>query len=187
MNSILDRAIQFAALAHSGMVRKGTTSPYILHPMETAAIVGTMTDDEEILAAAVLHDVLEDTPATADRLRREFGERVAALVCAESENKREGQSAADTWTLRKQETIDALLAETRLPVKMIALGDKLANVRAMYRDQLAIGDRLWARFNQKDKAQHGWYYRGIAEATRDLSHFSAWQEYDRLVHTVFEE
>ena len=63
---ILDKAIVFATKAHSGSFRKGTTTPYIVHPMEASAIVATMTDDKIILAAAVLHDVVEDTDYTID-------------------------------------------------------------------------------------------------------------------------
>ena len=185
MGSILDKAIIFAVQAHNGTLRKGTVTPYILHPLEAAAIVATMTDDEEVIAAAVLHDVLEDTPATVNQLIEEFGKRVAAFVSAESENKREDRPATETWKLRKQETIDALYNEKQLTVKMIAIGDKLSNVRAMYRDYQAIGDRLWDRFNQKDKSEHGWYYRSIADATMELSEYPAWQEYERLVSLLF--
>ena len=187
MESILDKAIVFAVQAHSGMVRKGTKTPYILHSLEAAAIVATMTDDEEVIAAAVLHDVLEDTSATVNQLIEEFGQRVTAFVNAESENKREDIPATETWKLRKQETIDALYNEKHPDVKMIALGDKLSNVRAMYRDYQAIGDKLWNRFNQKDKSEHGWYYRSIADATRELSNYPAWKEYAQLVSLVFLE
>jgi myo-inositol-1(or 4)-monophosphatase len=69
---------------------------------------------------------------------------------------------------------------------MIALGDKLSNVRAIYRDYQALGDKLWDRFNQKDKSEHGWYYRSIADATKELSKYPAWQEYERLVSILFE-
>ena len=58
--TLLDKAIIFATKAHSGAKRKGTNVPYIVHPIEAAAIVSAMTDDQEIIAAAVLHDVLED-------------------------------------------------------------------------------------------------------------------------------
>lgn len=169
MSKELDKAIIFAVNAHRGMVRKGTAVPYILHPMESAAIVGSMTDDEEVIAAAVLHDVLEDTPVTTERLRKEFGDRITDLVCAESENKREDRPAAETWKIRKQETISALYQETNLSVKMIALGDKLSNIRAIYRDNQRLGDQLWERFNQKDKSEHAWYYGEIAEATKELA------------------
>lgn len=184
-HALLDRAIHFAVDAHGGMFRKGTRIPYILHPLEAAAVVGSMTDDVEVLAAAVLHDVLEDTDATPERLRAEFGDRVADLVCAESEDKRKDRSVADTWKERKQQTVDELQQETRLAVKMIALGDKLSNIRAIHRDQLALGDRLWDRFNQKDKAQHGWYYRSVADAIRELSAYPAWREFDELVGKTF--
>ena len=93
---ILDEAICFATNAHSGSYRKGTSIPYILHPLEAAAIVGTMTSDKEVIAAAVLHDVVEDTPVSIEMIRAQFGDRIADLVSFESENKREGLPAADT-------------------------------------------------------------------------------------------
>lgn len=182
---ILDQAVIFAAEAHSGMRRKGTDTPYILHPLEAAAIVGTMTSDREVLAAAVLHDVAEDTGHTIAEIRERFGPRVAELVASESEDKRENLPAKDTWKLRKQETLDAL-QKTRDPaVKMITLGDKLSNIRAISRDFAVLGDALWQRFNQKDKAEHYWYYASIAKCLEELKAYPAWQEYDRLVRSVF--
>ena len=77
------------------------------------------------------------------------------------------------------------MKENSTDIKMLALGDKLSNIRAMFRDYQEIGDKLWERFNQKNKAEHGWYYRSIAEATKELAVFPAWQEYDRLVRNVF--
>ena len=184
--SQFDKAIHFATDAHAGMLRKGTRIPYILHPLEAAAIVGSMTDDVEVLSAAVLHDVLEDTGTTLEQLRYVFGDRIADLVSAESEDKRKDQPASESWRIRKQETIDSLKSETRVEVKMIALGDKLSNIRAIHRDYLAIGDLLWDRFNQKDKSQHAWYYRAVADAIKELSDHLAWKEYDDLVRKVFE-
>jgi myo-inositol-1(or 4)-monophosphatase len=187
MGSLLDKAIIYAVQAHSGMVRKGTTTPYIVHPLEAAAIVASMTDEEEVIAAAVLHDVIEDTPVTENQLIEEFGVTVTSLVFAESENKLEDRPAAETWKLRKQETIDGLYNEKRLAVKMIALGDKLSNVRAMYNDYQEIGDKLWERFNQKERSEHGWYYKSIASATKELSEYPAWQEYNRLGMLMFDD
>lgn len=92
MGKVLDHAIAFATKAHEGQFRKGTQIPYILHPMEAAAIVGTMTTDDEIIAGAALHDVVEDTDTTLEDVVRLFGERVGSLVASESENKREETS-----------------------------------------------------------------------------------------------
>ena len=82
-STILDKAIEFATQAHAGQVRKGTSIPYILHPLEAAAICATVTDDLEVLSAAVLHDVVEDTSATVDKIEQQFGARVATLVAGE--------------------------------------------------------------------------------------------------------
>lgn len=185
--TLLDRAIIFATKAHSGTTRKGTNVPYIVHPIEAAAIVSAMTDDEEIIAAAVLHDVLEDTDATEDDLYARFGHRITELVADESEDKRRTLPAALTWKMRKQETITFLATRASREAKMLALADKLSNLRAIYRDTCIIGDKVWERFNEKDKKMHGWMYRSIAEALRELEDHPTWQEYDRLVRTVFGE
>lgn len=184
MENILDRAIIFATKAHEGQFRKGTQIPYILHPMEAAAIVGTMTTDEEIIAGAVLHDVVEDTDTTVEDVINLFGARVGSLVASESENKREELPAESTWKVRKQETLDHLKTAS-IEVKMITLGDKLSNVRAIYRDYQKIGDELWQRFNQKDRKEHYWYYSSIAECLPELCEYQAYKEYCELVEIVF--
>ena len=131
--SLLLRAVEFAERKHAGQFRKGTEIPYITHPLEVMDIVSGLTEDEEVRAAAVLHDTLEDTDTAKEELVLNFGQRVADLVEAESENKREDRPAAETWMIRKQETIRHL-GKAGTDVRMIALGDKLSNVRAMSRD-----------------------------------------------------
>ena len=182
--SIVDAAIHFATAAHAGQIRKAKQTPYILHPLEVGAIVATMTDDLEVIAAAILHDTVEDTATTVEDIDREFGPRVAELVAHESEDKREDQPAHETWRIRKQETIDQLCSAPE-EVLMITLADKLSNVRSMYIDQQQVGEQLWQRFNQQDPAQHHWYYQAIADATRPLHAHPAWQEYQECVTKVF--
>ena len=184
MGVLLNQAIAFATKAHEGQFRKGTQISYILHPLEAAAIVGTMTTDDEIIAGAVLHDVVEDTDVTVEQIEEQFGKRVAALVASESENKREDKPAESTWRIRKQETLDHL-KNAPIDVKMITLGDKLSNIRAIYRDYNTIGDELWQRFNQKDKNQHYWYYKSIAECLSDLEEHQAYKEYVDWVEKTF--
>ena len=75
----------FAVKAHAGTERRGKGFPYIVHPMEAVAIAATITSDQEILAAAALHDTVEDTDVTIDQIRCEFGDRVASLVKAETD------------------------------------------------------------------------------------------------------
>ena len=184
MGKLLDKAIVFATSVHEGQLRKGTQIPYILHPLEAAAIVGTMTTDDEIIAGAVLHDVVEDTDTTVEQIRELFGERIALLVASESEDKREDLPARATWKIRKQETLDHLKTAP-MDVKMITLGDKLSNIRAIHRDYNAIGDELWQRFNQKDKDEHHWYYQSIADGLSELKDHPAYQEYCALIRKTF--
>ena len=185
--SLMDRAIVFATRAHSGTYRKGTSIPYIVHPIEAAAIVSTMTADPDMIAAAVLHDVVEDTDATVEEISFFFSERIARLVEAESENKRKDLPPQETWMVRKMETLEFLRTKADREAKILALADKLSNMRAIHRDQNTVGDKLWERFNEKDKSKHGWMYRQVANALSELSDTFAWQEYDELVRKTFEE
>ena len=184
-SSLLDRAIVFAVHAHRNVERKGKGFPYIVHPMEAMSIVATMTNDQELLAAAVLHDVVEDTDTTVDVLRREFGERIAQLVEAESDIRIDG-SRSDSWHARKQAAIDRL-ARASHDAKVVALGDKLSNMRAIARDYAQQGDALWNLFHVKDRKEHEWHYRGLADSLRELHDTFAYQEFERLINEVFGE
>ena len=182
---LVSEAIVFAAKAHDGMRRKKSEAPYILHPMEAAVIVGTMTDDQHLIAAAALHDVVEDTGVTIEEIEEKFGKRVRELVQAETEDKREELPPSATWRIRKEESLEELKNAEDIAVLMVWLGDKLANMRAIYRDFKVEGNAMWQRFNQKDPAQQAWYYRSIVTLTQRLDYTSAWLEYKTLTELVF--
>ncbi len=181
----LTKAIEFATTAHDGMCRKKDKTPYILHPLEAAVIVGTMTADQDIISAAVLHDVVEDTGITIDEIEEKFGKRVRELVESETEDKRADLPPEDTWKIRKEESLQVLKNTEDTAVLMLWLGDKLANIRSFYRIWKNEGVNMWQSFNQKDPEQQFWYYKSIAELTAPLKDFSAWQEYNELVKIVF--
>lgn len=181
---LLDRAIVFAVRAHAGIERRGKGFPYIVHPMEAVSIVATMTRDQELLAAAALHDTVEDTDVTVEQIRAEFGDRVAALVASESENKDCGVSKEESWHARKQAAIERL-ASASLDSKIVALGDKLSNMRAIARDYAMQGDKLWNLFNAKDPKEHEWHYRGLANALSELKDTFAYKEFEQLINQVF--
>ena len=182
----IDEAIKFAVDAHSGMTRKRVGTPYIMHPMETAVIVSTLTCDEDVIAAALLHDVVEDTPVTIEEVEERFGPRVAQLVASETEDKRPGIPRSESWRQRKEESLEELARTDDLDIKRLWLGDKLSNMRSFYRLHLREGDNLWRNFNQTDPLQQEWYYRRVAELLGDLRDTEAWQEYMFLTDLVFE-
>lgn len=181
---LLDRAIVFAVGAHHNTERRGKGFPYIVHPMEAVEIVATMTSDQELLAAAALHDTVEDTDVTVQQLREEFGDRIADLVHAESDQFTEGISEEDSWHDRKQAAIDRLAAASH-DAKIVAMGDKLSNMRAIWRDYRLRGDELWNIFHVRDKASHEWHYRGLAASLSELADTFAYQEFLRLIDDVF--
>ena len=181
---LLDRAIIFAVKAHSGTERRGKGYPYIVPPMEAVEIVATMTPDQELLAAAALHDTVEDTDVTVDQIRAEFGDRIANLVAAESDVFTEGVSEEDSWHARKQAAIERL-AKAPHDAKIVALGDKLSNMRAIARDYAVQGDALWNLFHAKDPKDHEWHYRGLADSLRELQDTFAFREFESLINQVF--
>ena len=182
--TLLDRAIVFAVHAHAGTERRGKGFPYIVHPMEAVEIVATMTRDQELLAAAALHDTVEDTDTTVEQIREEFGDRIATLVASESDTMPEGVSEEDSWHARKQAAIDRL-ARASHDAKMVALGDKLSNMRAIARDYTQQGDALWNLFHAKDPKDHEWHYRGLADALSELRDTFAYKEFEELINQVF--
>ena len=170
---MIDKAITFATKAHEGQFRKGTKLPYIVHPLEVGVIVSRMTQDKEVIAAAILHDTLEDCKeVTFSTLCQEFGERVAEIVKAESEEK------GGSWNERKANTVKRLKEEKASDMKLVALGDKLSNARSLKRDYQMIGD-------MKDKRQQAWYYRGLCDSLKDMENFPEYWEFCELIAYVF--
>lgn len=182
---LFDKAVIFAVKAHAGTERRGKGFPYIIHPLDAVTIVATMTSDPELLAAAVLHDVVEDTDRTIEEIRREFGDRIADLVDCESDNTLTSVSRKDPWRVRKKAALDRL-AQSSYDAKIVAMGDKLSNMRAIAMDYDVIGDKLWERFHAPNgKVDIGWRYHELAKALSDLSSTVAYQEFVRLIDHVF--
>ena len=184
--TLVDKAIVFATRAHQGTERRGKGFPYIVHPLEAMAIVATITNKPDLLAAAVLHDTVEDTEVTLDELKQEFGEHIASLVADETDVKHTPDGKKLTWKERKQRDMDNLRAASR-EVKIVAIGDKLSNMRAIARDYRQKGDALWQIFRVKDKATHAWRYKGLRDALQELKDTFAFQEFDQLVEEIFGE
>ena len=185
MRDIVSEAIVFSVTAHDGMRRRGSDVPYIVHPMEAAAIVGSMTDSQDVIAAAVLHDVIEDAGVTLEEIGERFGKRIMELVASETENKREDLPPEDTWRIRKEESIQKLSAADDKEILILWIGDKLSNIRAIYRDYLVEGEAIWNKFHQSDVSAQAWYYRSILKNTERLSDTFAWNEYRMLVEKLF--
>ncbi len=120
-------ALDFAAERHSAQRRKGPdAAPYVNHLIEVAMLVANVgqVEDVEVLIAAVLHDVLEDTPTTADEVTARFGARVCRLVEALSDDKQLPRPRRRAITLEE-------LPNAETDVKVIKLADLSSNIKLM--------------------------------------------------------
>ena len=185
MIDLVSEALVFAAKAHDGMRRRKSEIPYLLHPMEVGVIIGTMTDNQEVIAAGILHDVVEDAEICIEEIGEKFGARVMELVAYETENKREDLPPEDTWRVRKEESLEKLKNTDDIDVLILWIGDKLSNIRAIYRDFLKEGNAVWDKFHQSDISMQAWYYRSIMKYTERISNTIAWAEYRTLVEKIF--
>jgi len=148
------KAIEFAARAHAGQYRKGTNIPYIVHPLGVAKILIEYGSPDHMTIAGILHDTIEDTPITLEQIKAIFGSAVADLVEAASE-----PDKSDTWENRKEHTIEHLKTLPHETV-ILALADKLDNIRAIREDLERNGEDLWGRFN-RPREQQKWYYESL--------------------------
>lgn len=178
------QAVAFAAYAQDGRVREGTALPCIVHSMETAAIAATMTNDPDVLCAAVLHDVAEDCGVTEAELRSRFGRRVAQMVLYMSEPPR--SDPRGSWQRCKLRTVNRLRVAGREQM-ILALADRLSSLRAVDRARREQGPMVWRRLGQANPSMHRWYYASVAEALKPIAHFEAYREYLALIDQVFED
>ncbi len=176
---MINKAIAFANIAHANQKRKGTNIPYILHPLEAGIVVAQMKFDPDLICAAILHDTVEDAYIPYKSIREMFNDRVSFLVETQSEDK------TKSWHERKSHTIEYLKSIDDEDIKIVSLGDKLSNIRALHRDYLEIGDKLWERFNVTEKNKQGWYYKGLVDGLCSLNKYKEFEEFERLVTRVF--
>jgi len=160
-SSALYDAIELAARAHHNQVRKGTEIPYIVHPLAVAGLLIRVRSPEPTVIAALLHDVVEDTPVTIGEIQSGFGREVAGLVMALSEPDKKAE-----WEERKAHTIEYLGKKATDDVLLVALADKLDNIRAIREGLESDGEMFWERFNRPREKQK-WYYERL-EATFSL-------------------
>ena len=180
MREIEKKAKQFAYEAHKGMKRKGKDTPFIYHLKLVNLYLESLTDDEEILAAGWLHDVIEDTPITLEELKKEFNRTVCHYVELETEDK------SLPWKDRKLKQINEL-KENNSKVILIAFADKMANLTEMDSDYQLEKENLWKRFNRGKDEQH-WYYLEFYKIFKESKYFSQRQlvRYKDVLANLFE-
>lgn len=156
--NIKQKAKEFAINAHKGQVRKAEPSiPYIIHPIGVAELLDSLGYDDNVIAAAYLHDVVEDTDYTLEDLEKEFNSDIASLVDSVSETNKEL-----SWEERKNNMIHSI-KEKPLRNKLISCSDKINNIEALTRLLKQNGMKTFTSFKRGYDKQL-WYYKNIYQS-----------------------
>lgn len=180
MDTIKD-ALIFAYEKHKNQTRKGTSIPYFVHILDVASILIKNGASKKVVAAGVLHDIVEDrefTHVTETQIRKIFGSEIADLVMNVTE-----RDKSLPWKVRKKAAIDHLKSASR-DVQMIKCADKLSNIRDMKTDYGLHGDKMWGRFNAP-KNDVAWSYREVMKNLKKIRDTAMYLEYKECVEDIF--
>ncbi len=181
VSDLVAKALRVAALYHKNQNRKGTEIPYIVHPVEVAMILQENGMEDEVIAAGLLHDILEDTELEENDLRGIFNDRIAELVLGASEPLEDRDNIP--WEERKEHTINFLKNAER-DIQILACADKLSNVKSMLRNYKKLSDKLWEKFN-RDYEKQKFYYTSLVESLQDLEGNEIYEEFKLTVQQLF--
>lgn len=162
MPDLVHNATLLALKAHWDQKRKTDGTPYIAHPFMVAMRLKGDGFPDTTVAAALLHDVLEDTAVGVDELRAHVGEEVLGMVQALTENK------ALPWEERKKAYIQNVVVSSDA-VKAISVADKLHNLTAMLDGFREEGEAFWRHFS-RGMSEQKWFFRTFTDALQGAWH-----------------
>lgn len=175
---MINKALLYAYNRHLGQTRKGTSFPYIIHPIEAMLILSRMTNDNDIICASILHDVMEDCDVTYCELRDSFNMRIAELVLSVTDKD------IHPWKKRKEILLETINNSSE-DVKLVFFADKLSNLRSIRYDMLQIGNSVWDKFPNRSINELAWYYKEVVNVLDSLSKYNEFAELRLLVKLIF--
>ncbi|WP_174733353.1 HD domain-containing protein [Mesobacillus harenae] len=176
--NVVDMALEVASVAHDKQYRKQTNIPYISHPAAVGMMLIKAGYGEDLVAAGILHDTVEDTDLTLEEVEKVFGPKIAGIV--------EGCSEPDkslSWEDRKEHTIQFIKTASE-EIRVVSCADKLHNVRSILIEFEQNGDLVWTRF-KRGREQQQWYYENIIESLGYQSEFPLLNEFKSAVEKLF--
>jgi (p)ppGpp synthase/HD superfamily hydrolase len=175
---MVEKALHIASKAHEGQYRKLTEIPYITHPVAVGMLLMKAGYPDNVVAAGILHDTVEDTSLTLEDLKREFGEKTAEIVAGCSE-----PDKSLSWEKRKEHTIEFLKTASK-EIRAVACADKLHNIRSIRNDYELIGDEVWERF-KRGKEKQRWYFMNVVESLGAQGSFALLEALRKEVELLF--
>ena len=168
LTPVIEKAIGMSARLHRHQERRDSETPYAMHPYAVAFLISEYTDDEETIAAALMHDVLEDVRGYEyEDLVNDFGKRIASIVLEVSEERSPYFSMKkdrQTWRYRKERYLENLKSASKEAL-LVAAGDKYHNLFALVRAYREHGEDLWKKFHAPEPKKESilWFYKTAIE------------------------
>jgi len=164
-SELYEDALRLAATVHRRQMRKGTEIPYVTHLVHVSVILMRHGFPIEVVVAGLLHDIVEDQGYSLREIRQRFGERVAEVVAALSEQKLDHEGRKRPWEARKREGLAHLRQASQAAVAVKA-ADTLHNARCTALDVRREGSKVWQRFTCGPEFMLS-NYREILRVARD--------------------
>jgi (p)ppGpp synthase/HD superfamily hydrolase len=174
--SVTEKSARIAAIAHKEQIRKSGDSPYIVHPFMVALKLVKYNFPETVIAAALLHDVLEDTDYPEDKLREEVGNEVVDIVKSVTNDE------SLPWEEKKIKYVESVRAGSP-EAKVVAVADKIHNLESLLSAHAEQGPDVWKKFNRgKDKKV--WYESEVLKMAKETLDHPLVDEYEILIEKV---
>lgn len=171
--SLIDKAARVAAIAHRTQKRKQVDEPYIFHPVAVALELSRHRFSDEVIAAALVHDVLEDTDYSEEDLRKEMGESVMRIVDAVTNDD------SLPWEEKKLKYIETV-KEGSEGAKAVATVDKIHNMKDLLSSLEEQGEAVWGHFS-RGKEKKLWFEESMLAMLKESWRHPLVDEYERLV------
>jgi len=177
INSIVEKATRIAARAHKDQIRKGDDTPYItpyvVHPIMVALKLQKYGFGDEVIAAALCHDVLEDTDYPAEELHQELGNESFRIIKA--------VTADDSlpWEEKKLQYIETV-RQGPVGAKAVCVADKIHNLECIFIAYDVQGDVLWSKFN-RGKEQKIWFESLVLKMLKETWDHPMIEDYESLL------
>ncbi len=172
--SIIEKAARLAVSAHKEQKRKGDQTPYIVHPFMVALKLAKHNFSETVIAAALVHDVLEDTDCSEEELRQVLGNELLEIVKAVTNDN------TLSWEAKKRHYIETVRNGTEA-AKAVSVADKIHNIETLLVAYEEQGVNLWQKFN-RGRDQKIWFEEEVLKMLKETWQHPLIEEYERLIN-----
>ena len=176
MSTLVEKALRIALSAHAGQLRKDGVTPYVTHLVMVALILAKEGCRDEVVAAGLVHDVLEDTDIPESKLREDLGDEVADIVVAVTHDD------SLPWEEKKKKYIESVRHASE-SAKLVATADKIDNLNSLIAGHERMGERVWSMFN-RGKEKKMWFEDEMLQMLKETWQHPFIEQYEALLREV---